>query len=47
MEKIPLTLRIDADIHEKIREIAFKERRSINNIINYIIREYLEKKDGK
>ena len=47
MEKIPLTLRIDADIHEKIREMAYKERRSINNIINYIIREYLQKKDDK
>lgn len=47
MDKIPLTLRIDADIHEKIREMAFKERRSINNIINYIIREYLKEKDGK
>lgn len=49
MEQIPLTLRIDEDLHKKIRKIAFEERRSINNIINYIIRKYLEeeKKETK
>lgn len=44
MEQIPLTLRIDEDLHEEIRKIAFKERRSINNLINYIIRKYIEEK---
>ena len=44
MEQIPLTLRIDEDLHKSIRKIAFEERRSINNIINYIIRKYLEEK---
>lgn len=44
MEQVPLTVRVDKDIHEEIRKIAFEERRSINNLINYILREYIEKK---
>lgn len=44
MEQIPITLRLDEDIHKIIRQQAFEERRSINNLINYIIRKYLEEK---
>lgn len=45
MEQIPTTLRIDEDIHKVLRNIAFKERRSINNLINYILRQYIEEKE--
>lgn len=44
MEQVPLTLRIDEDLHKELRKIAYEERRSINNIINFIIRKYLEEK---
>ena len=47
MEQIPLTLRIDEDLHKEIRKIAYEERRSINNIINFILRKYLEEKKTK
>lgn len=44
MEQVSLTLRIDEDLHKEIRKMAYEERRSINNIINFIIRKYLEEK---
>ncbi len=47
MEQVPLTLRIDEDLHKELRKIAYEERRSINNIINFIIRKYLEEKKDK
>lgn len=48
MEQIPITLRIDEDIHKELRKKAYEERRSINNIVNYILRKYIEeeKKDN-
>lgn len=47
MNQIPITLRLDEDLHNKIRKQAFEERRSINNIINYIIRKYIEEEERK
>lgn len=47
MEQIPLTLRVDEDIHEVLRKISFEERRSINNLINYILRKYIEEQEKK
>ena len=46
MEQIPIMIRLDKDLHEEIRKIAFEERRSINNLVNFIIRNYIEKKDN-
>ena len=45
MNQVPITLRIDEDIHKKIRLQAFNENRSINNLINTILRKYLEEKE--
>lgn len=47
MEQIAQTVRLDEDIHEKLRKIAFDERRSINNLINYILRKYIEENEKK
>lgn len=44
MEQIPITLRIDEELHKELRQIAFDERRSINNLINFIIEKYIEEK---
>ena len=47
MKQVPITLRIDEDLHEILRKIAFEDRRSINNIINMIIRKYIEEQEKK
>ncbi len=47
MDKVPLTLRLDENLHEKLRKISFEEKRSINNLINYIIEKYIEENESK
>lgn len=42
MDQVPITLRVDEDIHETLRNVAFEERRSMNNLINYILRKWME-----
>lgn len=43
---ITSNIRVPEDIWEKIKEIAEKEKRSINSQIVYIMQEYI-KKDSK
>lgn len=38
------SLRIDKELYEKLKEIAAEEERSINSMIVYIIKKYLENK---
>lgn len=45
MDKVSLTLRLDEEIHEKLRQISFDEKRSINNLINYILEKYVNEKE--
>lgn len=45
MDKVSLTLRLDEEIHEKLRQISFDEKRSINNLINYILEKYINEKE--
>lgn len=44
---ITSNIRVPEEIWEKIKEIAEKEKRSINSQIVYIMQEYIEKKDSK
>ena len=39
--KIQTGLRLDEDIYGKLRTLAVQEGRSLNNLIEYIIRYYL------
>ena len=41
--KIALQLRIDEDIHGKMKLIAERERRSLNAQIEYVLEEYIER----
>ena len=41
-EKIALQLRLDKDIHERMKRIAKRERRSLNAQIEYVLQEYAE-----
>ena len=40
-------LRLDENIHEKLREESFKTRKSMHQIIIELIKEHYENKDAK
>ncbi len=40
MKKIQIGIRIDAKVAEKLKEIAKKEMRSVNNLIEIILTKY-------
>ena len=44
---IPYTLRIDENLKKKLEEIAYKEKRSLNMMINVILEEYVEEQEKK
>lgn len=41
-----LTLRLPIEIHQELKKIALEEERSINGMIIYIIKKYIEQKKG-
>ena len=43
--KIQTGLRIDEDMYNKLKAIAEKEKRSINNLVEYILQKYLDEND--
>lgn len=40
--KIQTGLRLDEPTYEKLKALATKERRSLNNLVEYVIQQYLE-----
>ena len=40
-----MTLRLPDELYKKLKELAYKEDRSINGQINYIIKKYIEEKE--
>lgn len=44
---IPFTLRIDEEIKKKLEEIAYKEKRSLNMMINIILENYVKENEKK
>lgn len=47
MYNVALTLRLTEELYEKLKEIAEKEKRSINGEINFIIEKYIEEENNK
>ncbi len=43
---VPVMVRFDDDVAEKLRERAHAERRSLNRVVNDVMRRYLEAADG-
>lgn len=41
--RIQTVLRLDEEVYEKIRILAARDRRSINNMIEGILQQYVEK----
>ena len=46
-DKIRMSLIIKKDLKEKIEKDAKKDNRSVNNLINTVLMEYLNKKKGR
>ena len=44
---VPTTLRIEEELKEDLICIAEKEKRSLNNLINYILEKYVEEEKSK
>lgn len=42
MNRIQTGLRLDEDIHASLKAIADRERRTLNNLIEYILQLYIE-----
>ena len=42
MKEVKLTIRIPAELHDKLREKGYKERRSLNNLITQAVEKYME-----
>ena len=45
--KIQTGLRLDETTYEKLRILAFREGRSLNNLVEYIVKRYLEKYESQ
>ena len=46
-EKIQVSLRLTEDVIEELKAEAVKQKRSVNNLLEVIIDEYLEKQKNK
>ena len=44
---VPLTLRLPRSVRDKIKKIAEKDRRSLNDQIIYALEQWLESKPGR
>lgn len=40
-------LRIDDDLHEKLKQLAEKEKRSLNKEVEYILEKYIKEGTSK
>ena len=45
MPKVQTGLRLEEDLYEKVKALAEKEGRSINNLCEYIIRQYIQQQE--
>ena len=46
MDTITLTIRITPVLKKQLEEMAKEEDRSLNNLINIILKKYLNEKEG-
>jgi len=47
MAKIPLNIRIDPELRERLKKQAHRENRTLSNLVDTILREYLEQKSRR
>ena len=44
MAKIPLNIRIDPELRARLKKQAGRQNRTLSNLVDTILREYLEQK---
>ncbi len=47
MAKIPLNIRIDPELRERLKKQAHRENRTLSNLVDTIVREYLDEKSRR
>ena len=47
MAKIPLNIRIDPELRERLKKQAHRENRTLSNLVDTIAREYLDEKSRR
>lgn len=47
MAKIPLNVRVDLELRERLKKQARRENRTLSNLVDTIVREYLEEKSRR
>ncbi len=47
MAKIPLNIRIDPELRERLKKQARRENRTLSNLVDTILREYLEQESRR
>ena len=47
MGKVPYSIRLDDELLEKVRELSKLENRSVNNLIETVLRDYVNQKKKK
>jgi hypothetical protein len=45
--KIQTGLRLDEQVYGKLKTLSLKERRSINNLVEFVVQQYLEDYEEK
>jgi len=47
MARIPLNVRVDPELRERLKEQARRENRTLSNLVDTLLREALEQRGGK
>lgn len=47
MKKVRVTITVDPDVERRIKELSEKESRSFSQQVNKILKDYLDKEEGK
>jgi len=47
MAKIPLNIRNDPELRERLKKQAHRENRTLSNLVDTIVREYLDEKSRR
>lgn len=47
MNKVRVTVTIDQDVNEKVKELSQKEQRSFSQQVNKILKDYLSNKESQ
>lgn len=47
MEKATLHMKIEADLKDRLRQLAEQENRSLSNLVEKVLKDYVEQQKGR